>query len=900
MGHDIPESERQARAVFAGPATGRPEELLRLAKRLRDEDNNLEYSRRILQIASANLAGASQPVQYSVRRDLILCTYKSPDQPPDERLRQAETLAQSLLRDGSLTVEQRQDLFGIIGAIWKTRWTVYGLREHLERSLAYYREGMILGEARDGCYTAINAAFVLELLAALAGDPAGKLAVQSDARQIRERVCQLLLAQAEKTPGKLEDFWFLATLGEAYLGLRNFEEAKRWMELAGERQPAPWQLETTARQAAKLASMIAAESNIPPTELETSAPWVVVRALMGGNSAAAMSFLLGKVGLALSGGGFRASLFHIGVLARLAELDVLRHVEVISCVSGGSIVGAYYCLELRKKLQAKSDDELQRSDFIEIVKSLERNFVKGVQRNIRLRMLMEFQSNLRVLYSPKSSMTDRLAALYDRELYSRVEDEFGAKRRSLSEIMIQPKAAPANFNPKYDNWTRRNKVPSLVLNATSLNTCHNWQFTASFMGEPPPRGIQTDIDANDRFRRMYHDEAPPALQTENGRVKLSEAVAASACVPLLFDPLVLDGLYGTTFDPDRPEDFVVRLVDGGAYDNQGIASLLEQNCTVLLVSDACGQTSVSRDPGGGRVEVLQRSNDVLMARVREAQYQHLATLRDTGALRGVMYVHLKKDLDSTPVDWIDCPDRSQRAAPSTMTPYGMRRDIQKRLAALRTDLDSFSDCEADALMLSAYLMTYTEFEACIKDFPVCRGSSSNWGFQAIAPIAANETSTNQTHLLRKALELGQSISLKPWKASKTLQAIAFVCALAVLAAFVFICVYTWRQPLSETALAIHTGRTLAIVTGVVVGLALLRTVLSKYLRYRNPYGQVVASVLICIVGWIMLRIHLQVIEPFYLRFGPKYEGTATQVPPPPAKESPPEREHAAIAKQGNH
>ena len=36
---------------------------------------------------------------------------------------------------------------------------------------------------------------------------------------------------------------------------------------------------------------------------------------------------LGKVGLGLSGGGFRASLFHIGVLARLAELDILRHVE---------------------------------------------------------------------------------------------------------------------------------------------------------------------------------------------------------------------------------------------------------------------------------------------------------------------------------------------------------------------------------------------------------------------------------------------------------------------------------------------------------------------------------------------------------------------------------------------
>ena len=47
-----------------------------------------------------------------------------------------------------------------------------------------------------------------------------------------------------------------------------------------------------------------------------------------------------KWGLALSGGGFRASFFHLGVLARLAEMDLLRRVEVISTVSGGSIIGA--------------------------------------------------------------------------------------------------------------------------------------------------------------------------------------------------------------------------------------------------------------------------------------------------------------------------------------------------------------------------------------------------------------------------------------------------------------------------------------------------------------------------------------------------------------------------------
>jgi predicted acylesterase/phospholipase RssA len=874
MGHIISENERHARAVFAGHAAGPPEELLRLAKHLRDDNNNLEYSRRILQIASANLTGASQSVQYSVRRDLILCTYKTPDQPPEERLKQAEALAQLLLTDGSLSAAQRQDLYGIIGAIWKTRWTIYGLREHLEKSLAYYREGMSLGEALDGCYTAINAAFVLELLAALTRDPAGKLAIHADARQIRERVCLLLLAQLEQAPDKAEDFWFLATLGEAHLGLRDFSEAERWMGLAGKRRPAPWQLETTARQCAKLASIIAAELSILPTGLETSAPWAVVKSLMGGNSAAAMSFLLGKVGLALSGGGFRASLFHIGVLARLAELDVLRHVEVISCVSGGSIVGAYYYLELRKKLKTKSDEELQPSDFIEIVQNLERNFVKGVQRNIRLRMLMEFGSNLRVLCSPKSSMTDRLAALYDRELYNRVADEFGTRRRRLSEVLIQPKAASENFNPKYDNWTRRNKVPNLILNATTLNTCHNWQFTASFMGEPPARGIQSDIDANGRLRRMYHDEAPPKFRTVDGRVKLSEAVAASACVPMLFDPLVLDDLYGTTFDPDKPDDYIVRLVDGGAYDNQGIATLLEQNCTVLLVSDACGQTSASLDPGGGRVEVLQRSNDVLMARVREAEYQHLATLRDSGALRGVMYVHLKKDLASTPVDWFECPDRSQHAVPATMTSYGMRRDIQKRLAAIRTDLDSFSDCEADALMLSAYLMTNEEVEVCLKDFPVRKGPRIGWQFLSIKPIASNTTSTSDTHLLLRALEVGHSISLKPWKSSKALRAIALLCALAGLFAFVFFCASTWHRPLSEKPIALHTGLTVAILTGILVILGLLRTALSKFVRYRNPYGQVVASLLMCIIGWLLLRVHLSVIEPFYLRFGPKYRGTA--------------------------
>jgi predicted acylesterase/phospholipase RssA len=48
------------------------------------------------------------------------------------------------------------------------------------------------------------------------------------------------------------------------------------------------------------------------------------------------------IGLALSGGGFRAAAFHLGVLRRLRELGVLGQIRVMSTVSGGSIVGALW------------------------------------------------------------------------------------------------------------------------------------------------------------------------------------------------------------------------------------------------------------------------------------------------------------------------------------------------------------------------------------------------------------------------------------------------------------------------------------------------------------------------------------------------------------------------------
>src|SRR4051812_11663328 len=45
-----------------------------------------------------------------------------------------------------------------------------------------------------------------------------------------------------------------------------------------------------------------------------------------------------KIGLALSGGGFRATLFHIGSLRRIVEAGLLTRIDRISSISGGSII----------------------------------------------------------------------------------------------------------------------------------------------------------------------------------------------------------------------------------------------------------------------------------------------------------------------------------------------------------------------------------------------------------------------------------------------------------------------------------------------------------------------------------------------------------------------------------
>src|SRR5579864_8187670 len=53
-----------------------------------------------------------------------------------------------------------------------------------------------------------------------------------------------------------------------------------------------------------------------------------------------------SVGLSLSGGGFRATLFHLGALRRLNEFGILPRLTTVSSVSGGSILNAFLASRL--------------------------------------------------------------------------------------------------------------------------------------------------------------------------------------------------------------------------------------------------------------------------------------------------------------------------------------------------------------------------------------------------------------------------------------------------------------------------------------------------------------------------------------------------------------------------
>lgn len=503
-----------------------------------------------------------------------------------------------------------------------------------------------------------------------------------------------------------------------------------------------------------------------------------------------------KFGLCLSGGGFRASLFHIGVLAALAERELLHRVSVLSTVSGGSIIGAYYYLKVKRLLEGRRPGcptptpEVYR----QIVAEIERDFLAGVQKNIRLRLFLNPFRNARMLREDYSR-SDHLAELLNRHFYDAAG---GEPAIALRDIHIAP--GGQSVDAEAYNAEHAYKIPILVINATCLNTGHPWHFTGSHVGEPEPlRGFCRTVDTNTRlpalrFDGRYHDERhlPPQQQRRlNDRqqrkldsLTLADAVAASAAVPGIFPPLAIHDLYQN----GAGRDIVVELADGGVFDNQGVDALFQHGCSHFMVSDACGQLEDQRLLGTRFFQVAQRANDVMMDKIRsETLYrlhagqalQHadcnagdadILALRRENGVCGFALVHLRQSCSDS-VDYPRLPDPVHR-------PEG----TVYRLSGLRTDLDAFSDAEAYALMYHGYNLTHEQIGASrLAGLGLAAWQRRpDWRFLALRTCLRDNRRLTWLHTRLKvgARQFFRPFLLTPWQAG--LRSLVLLAPLAVL------------------------------------------------------------------------------------------------------------------------
>lgn len=122
-----------------------------------------------------------------------------------------------------------------------------------------------------------------------------------------------------------------------------------------------------------------------------------------------------RLGLALSGGGLRATLYHLGVVRFLRDAGLLREVTHIVSVSGGSILGAHLALYWDQYIGSEEDFDVAASKIIAFAQSDVRNqIVRRIPFLSPLKLLQQL-----TLRSPSRTFTATglLEQLYAKHLY---------------------------------------------------------------------------------------------------------------------------------------------------------------------------------------------------------------------------------------------------------------------------------------------------------------------------------------------------------------------------------------------------------------------------------------------------------------------------------------------------
>ncbi len=225
----------------------------------------------------------------------------------------------------------------------------------------------------------------------------------------------------------------------------------------------------------------------------------------------------------MSGGGFRASAFHLGTLSYLNEINIIEEIDTLSSVSGGAFTGMIYALYIK-----------QNKPFKDIYKDLYKFFKNN--------NLLKESTSIIGKDAPHTRTKDYNLIT----AYSRLYNKLLTKDETFSIF-----------------W-KKNKIhlKEIIFNSTEFRTGTAFRF-------------QKSENSNARIGNHHI-----AINKDTAMlIKLSDILAASTCIPGGCEPLAFP------FDFYWPQNTIpesllkefkepLPLMDGGVYDNQGIESAM--------------------------------------------------------------------------------------------------------------------------------------------------------------------------------------------------------------------------------------------------------------------------------------------------------------------------------------
>lgn len=325
------------------------------------------------------------------------------------------------------------------------------------------------------------------------------------------------------------------------------------------------------------------------------------------------------VALCLSGGGYRAMVFHAGVLWRLYEAGLLKDIKRVSSVSGGSITAAVLAL---KWSSLSFEPSAARDDFVqEVIKP-----VRGMAART-----IDSTSVIGGILLP-GSIARKIAGRYRKYLFGEA---------TLQDL-------PDDF-------------PRFVINATNVQSGALWRFMKPYMrdwrvGEykNPNVDLATAVAASSAF--------PPVLSPAT--IKLE---------PSRFTP-------NSGHDLQRePYTSKVILSDGGVYDNLGLETAYKRYRTILA-SDAGGQMPTEANPKRDWPRHSYRVLNVIDNQVRSLRKRQLISAYKRKEREGA-YWGIRTDIaDYKLASTLPCPhERTMELANIPTRLKKMNDNTQERL-----------------------------------------------------------------------------------------------------------------------------------------------------------------------------------------------------------------------------